>query len=145
MTHVAQASTTVTPTFACVCMASALTLRRAWALCRRYKVRYLQMVTSPFFLAVYWGKIYRMVSMSSPAEVNFISITHILVSYQNKIKKINSASPLTLFLFFLCLLFIACESMADALYNTVWTLGCRPYMNSQRAACVCEGEERDEL
>nr|XP_057914157.1 group XIIB secretory phospholipase A2-like protein isoform X2 [Doryrhamphus excisus] len=39
----------------------------------------------------------------------------------------------------------ACESMADALYNTVWTLGCRPYMNSQRAACVCEGEERDEL
>lgn len=39
----------------------------------------------------------------------------------------------------------ACESMADALYNTVWTLGCRPYMNSQRAACFCEGEERDEL
>ncbi|XP_040905325.1 group XIIB secretory phospholipase A2-like protein isoform X2 [Toxotes jaculatrix] len=39
----------------------------------------------------------------------------------------------------------ACESMADALYNTVATLGCRPYMNSQRAACVCEGEERDEL
>lgn len=40
---------------------------------------------------------------------------------------------------------LACESMADALYNTVWTLGCRPYMNSQRAACICEGEERDEL
>ncbi|XP_068184367.1 group XIIB secretory phospholipase A2-like protein isoform X2 [Antennarius striatus] len=39
----------------------------------------------------------------------------------------------------------ACESMADALYDAVWTLGCRPYMNSQRAACVCEGEERDEL
>ncbi|XP_070697659.1 group XIIB secretory phospholipase A2-like protein [Pempheris klunzingeri] len=39
----------------------------------------------------------------------------------------------------------ACESMADTLYSTVWTLGCRPYMNSQRAACVCEGEERDEL
>lgn len=39
----------------------------------------------------------------------------------------------------------ACESMADTLYNTVWALGCRPYMNSQRAACVCEGEERDEL
>lgn len=38
-----------------------------------------------------------------------------------------------------------CESVADALYNTVWTLGCRPYMNSQRAACVCDGEERDEL
>ncbi|XP_072247306.1 group XIIB secretory phospholipase A2-like protein isoform X2 [Leuresthes tenuis] len=39
----------------------------------------------------------------------------------------------------------ACESMADTLYNTVWTFGCRPYMNSQRAACVCEGEEKDEL
>ncbi|KAM9803954.1 group XIIB secretory phospholipase A2-like protein [Neosynchiropus ocellatus] len=39
----------------------------------------------------------------------------------------------------------ACESMADALYNTVWTLGCRPYMNSQRAACVCVGEMKDEL
>uniref|UniRef100_UPI003AAEA36C group XIIB secretory phospholipase A2-like protein n=1 Tax=Centroberyx gerrardi TaxID=166262 RepID=UPI003AAEA36C len=39
----------------------------------------------------------------------------------------------------------ACESVADGLYNTVWTLGCRPYMNSQRAACLCEGEEKDEL
>uniref|UniRef100_A0A8C2XI67 Phospholipase A2, group XIIB n=1 Tax=Cyclopterus lumpus TaxID=8103 RepID=A0A8C2XI67_CYCLU len=39
----------------------------------------------------------------------------------------------------------ACESMADALHGTVGTLGCRPYMNSQRAACVCKGEERDEL
>ncbi|XP_056465135.1 group XIIB secretory phospholipase A2-like protein isoform X2 [Gadus chalcogrammus] len=39
----------------------------------------------------------------------------------------------------------ACESGADALYNTVSTLGCRPYMNSQRAACVCTEEEREEL
>uniref|UniRef100_A0A672HJH1 Group XIIB secretory phospholipase A2-like protein n=1 Tax=Salarias fasciatus TaxID=181472 RepID=A0A672HJH1_SALFA len=39
----------------------------------------------------------------------------------------------------------ACESVADALYNTVWTLGCRPYMNSQRAACLCNGEDKDEL
>lgn len=39
----------------------------------------------------------------------------------------------------------ACDSVADVLFNTVWTLGCRPYMNSQRAACVCDGEERDEL
>ncbi|XP_034041565.1 group XIIB secretory phospholipase A2-like protein [Thalassophryne amazonica] len=38
-----------------------------------------------------------------------------------------------------------CESLADALYSTVWTLGCRPYMNSQRAACLCEEEDRDEL
>uniref|UniRef100_A0A3B3ZB19 Uncharacterized protein n=1 Tax=Periophthalmus magnuspinnatus TaxID=409849 RepID=A0A3B3ZB19_9GOBI len=40
---------------------------------------------------------------------------------------------------------LACESMADGLFNTVWTLGCRPYMNSQRAACICEEEEKDEL
>lgn len=39
----------------------------------------------------------------------------------------------------------ACETVADALYNTVWTLGCRPFMNSQRAACLCQGEEKDEL
>lgn len=39
----------------------------------------------------------------------------------------------------------ACETVADTLFNTVWTLGCRPYMNSQRAACYCEGEEKDEL
>ncbi|XP_062852025.1 group XIIB secretory phospholipase A2-like protein isoform X2 [Trichomycterus rosablanca] len=39
----------------------------------------------------------------------------------------------------------ACEAFADTMYNTVWTLGCRPFMNSQRTACICEGEERDEL
>ncbi|XP_041958712.1 group XIIB secretory phospholipase A2-like protein [Alosa sapidissima] len=39
----------------------------------------------------------------------------------------------------------ACETVADTLFNTVWTLGCRPYMNGQREACLCEGEERDEL
>lgn len=44
-----------------------------------------------------------------------------------------------------CLFFPACETVADTLFNTVWTLGCRPYMNSQRAACYCQGEEKDEL
>ncbi|XP_016088418.1 group XIIB secretory phospholipase A2-like protein isoform X2 [Sinocyclocheilus grahami] len=39
----------------------------------------------------------------------------------------------------------ACETFADTLYNTMWTLGCRPFMNSQRAACYCEGEDKDEL
>ncbi|XP_052007284.1 group XIIB secretory phospholipase A2-like protein isoform X1 [Xyrauchen texanus] len=39
----------------------------------------------------------------------------------------------------------ACETFADTMYNTVWTLGCRPFMNSQRAACYCEGEQKDEL
>uniref|UniRef100_A0A8D0CEF2 Group XIIB secretory phospholipase A2-like protein n=3 Tax=Scleropages formosus TaxID=113540 RepID=A0A8D0CEF2_SCLFO len=38
-----------------------------------------------------------------------------------------------------------CEAMADTLFNTVWTLGCKSFMNSQRAACLCEGEEKDEL
>lgn len=116
MTLVGQASTTATSSFARVCMASALTLIRVWALCPRYKVRYLQIFTSPLCLGC-------------------------VLKYNIK-DKINSASLLSLFL---CLFFSACESMADTLYNTVWTLGCRPYMNSQRAACVCEGEERDEL
>ncbi|XP_028916013.2 group XIIB secretory phospholipase A2-like protein isoform X2 [Ornithorhynchus anatinus] len=39
----------------------------------------------------------------------------------------------------------ACESLADTVYNTVWTLGCRPFMNSQRAACICAEEEKEEL
>ncbi|XP_039562654.1 group XIIB secretory phospholipase A2-like protein [Passer montanus] len=39
----------------------------------------------------------------------------------------------------------ACESMADTVFNAVWTLGCRPFMNSQRSACICSEEERDEL
>ncbi|XP_058650722.1 group XIIB secretory phospholipase A2-like protein isoform X2 [Onychostoma macrolepis] len=39
----------------------------------------------------------------------------------------------------------ACETFADTMYNTVWTLGCRPFMNGQRAACYCEGDEKDEL
>lgn len=51
---------------------------------------------------------------------------------------INSRSPLSLSL-------SACEAFADTMYNTIWTLGCRPFMNSQRAACICEGEEKDEL
>ncbi|KAJ7987421.1 hypothetical protein DPEC_G00326310 [Dallia pectoralis] len=39
----------------------------------------------------------------------------------------------------------ACESVADAMHSTVSTLGCRSFMNSQREACYCEGEDRDEL
>ncbi|KAF1477150.1 Group XIIB secretory phospholipase A2-like protein, partial [Pygoscelis antarcticus] len=39
----------------------------------------------------------------------------------------------------------ACESVADTVFNAVWTLGCRPFMNSQRSACICNEEERDEL
>ncbi|XP_055391538.1 group XIIB secretory phospholipase A2-like protein isoform X3 [Bubalus kerabau] len=40
---------------------------------------------------------------------------------------------------------VACDSLADTVFNTVWTLGCRPFMNSQRAACVCAEEEKEEL
>ncbi|XP_044878521.1 group XIIB secretory phospholipase A2-like protein isoform X1 [Mauremys mutica] len=39
----------------------------------------------------------------------------------------------------------ACESVADTVFNTVWTLGCRPFMNSQRSACICNEEEKEEL
>ncbi|XP_032087819.1 group XIIB secretory phospholipase A2-like protein isoform X2 [Thamnophis elegans] len=39
----------------------------------------------------------------------------------------------------------ACESIADTIFQTVRTLGCRPFMNSQRSACICNEEERDEL
>ncbi|XP_072347574.1 group XIIB secretory phospholipase A2-like protein isoform X2 [Scyliorhinus torazame] len=39
----------------------------------------------------------------------------------------------------------ACESVADTMFNAVWTLGCKPFMNSQRSACLCSEEERDEL
>ncbi|XP_032169502.1 group XIIB secretory phospholipase A2-like protein isoform X3 [Mustela erminea] len=40
---------------------------------------------------------------------------------------------------------VACDSLADTVFNTVWTLGCRPFMNSQRAACICAEEEKVEL
>ncbi|MEE6488313.1 hypothetical protein FKM82_015191 [Ascaphus truei] len=39
----------------------------------------------------------------------------------------------------------ACESVADTVFNTVWTLGCKPFMNSQRSSCICNEEEREEL
>ncbi|XP_006887631.1 PREDICTED: group XIIB secretory phospholipase A2-like protein [Elephantulus edwardii] len=39
----------------------------------------------------------------------------------------------------------ACDSLVDTVFNTVWTLGCRPFMNSQRAACICAEEEKEEL
>ncbi|XP_034993950.1 group XIIB secretory phospholipase A2-like protein isoform X2 [Zootoca vivipara] len=39
----------------------------------------------------------------------------------------------------------ACESVADGVFKTVRTLGCRPFMDSQRSACICQEEEREEL
>ncbi|XP_028585441.2 group XIIB secretory phospholipase A2-like protein isoform X2 [Podarcis muralis] len=39
----------------------------------------------------------------------------------------------------------ACESVADTVFKTVRTLGCRPFMDSQRSACICQEEEREEL
>lgn len=61
----------------------------------------------------------------------FFSLTFLLVLYFVVIFPVSVSS--------------ACETVADTLFNTVWTLGCRPYMNSQRAACYCQGEEKDEL
>lgn len=78
----------------------------------------------PFFFAVYYSKIYGMLKNRTTRNT-LITLPH--------------------FSLYFSLFFSACESMADTLYNTVWTLGCRSYMNGQRAACFCEGEEREEL
>lgn len=73
--------------------------------------------------------------------LNFIALSSGLLIFCSRCLNrpvINSHPHVPLYL-------LACETVADTLFNTVWTLGCRPYMNSQREACLCEGEERDEL
>ncbi|XP_061420995.1 group XIIB secretory phospholipase A2-like protein isoform X2 [Lethenteron reissneri] len=39
----------------------------------------------------------------------------------------------------------ACETGAEFLYKTVTSFGCKSFLNSQRASCYCEGEDKDEL
>lgn len=39
----------------------------------------------------------------------------------------------------------ACESGVQLVRQAVLRLGCKPYLDSQRAACSCPGEEKDEL
>lgn len=47
---------------------------------------------------------------------------------------------------FLCLsIFAACESTVALLFDAVMHLGCKPYLDSQRAACVCQYEVKKEL
>lgn len=47
---------------------------------------------------------------------------------------------------FLCLsVSAACESTVALLFDAVMHLGCKPYLDSQRAACVCQYEVKKEL
>ncbi|XP_055972860.1 group XIIA secretory phospholipase A2 [Sorex fumeus] len=39
----------------------------------------------------------------------------------------------------------ACESTVELLLDSVLHLGCRPYLDSQRAACWCRHEQRSDL
>lgn len=41
--------------------------------------------------------------------------------------------------------FAACESAVALLFDAVMHLGCKPYLDSQRAACVCQYEVKKEL
>ncbi|MCI4375997.1 hypothetical protein PGIGA_G00183000 [Pangasianodon gigas] len=39
----------------------------------------------------------------------------------------------------------ACESAVTLLFDAVMHLGCKPYLDSQRAACICRYEEKTDL
>ncbi|TRY85757.1 hypothetical protein DNTS_031930 [Danionella cerebrum] len=39
----------------------------------------------------------------------------------------------------------ACESAVTLLFDTVMHLGCKPYLDSQRSACICHYEEKPDL
>uniref|UniRef100_A0A8C5QET6 Phospholipase A2 group XIIA n=1 Tax=Leptobrachium leishanense TaxID=445787 RepID=A0A8C5QET6_9ANUR len=39
----------------------------------------------------------------------------------------------------------ACESTVSVLFETVIHLGCKPYLESQRSACICQYEEKIDL
>ncbi|KAJ6668818.1 hypothetical protein lerEdw1_012303 [Lerista edwardsae] len=39
----------------------------------------------------------------------------------------------------------ACESTVQLLFDAVIHLGCKPYLDSQRAACMCQYEDKREL
>lgn len=44
--------------------------------------------------------------------------------------------------FFFC---IACENAVELLFNAIMHLGCKPYLDSQRASCMCAYEEKFDL
>ncbi|KFO25833.1 Group XIIA secretory phospholipase A2, partial [Fukomys damarensis] len=39
----------------------------------------------------------------------------------------------------------ACQSVVELLFDSVIHLGCKPYLDSQRAACRCRHEEKTDL
>ncbi|XP_072127363.1 group XIIA secretory phospholipase A2 isoform X2 [Mobula birostris] len=39
----------------------------------------------------------------------------------------------------------ACENAVEMLFNAVMHLGCKPYLDSQRASCMCAYEEKIDL
>lgn len=117
-----QTSMTVTQSSACVCTASAQTSTRAWASPHRSEVS-SNVLPSGLSLG------------NHPASKQVLEVRKCFRVWCVS----DNMLPLS------ALPFLACSSAADALYNTVWTLGCRSYMDSQRAACVCSEEERDEL
>lgn len=39
----------------------------------------------------------------------------------------------------------ACETTVELLFDSVIHLGCKPYLDSQRAACWCRYEEKTDL
>ncbi|KGL83534.1 Group XIIA secretory phospholipase A2, partial [Tinamus guttatus] len=39
----------------------------------------------------------------------------------------------------------ACESTVQLLFDAVIHLGCKPYLDSQRAACMCQYEDKTDL
>ncbi|XP_019491536.1 PREDICTED: group XIIA secretory phospholipase A2 [Hipposideros armiger] len=41
--------------------------------------------------------------------------------------------------------FAACETTVELLFDSVIHLGCKPYLDSQRAACRCRYEEKTDL
>lgn len=53
--------------------------------------------------------------------------------------------PVCYFLFLCLSLSAACESTVALLFDAVMHLGCKPYLDSQRAACVCQYEVKKEL
>ncbi|NWH68775.1 PG12A phospholipase, partial [Geococcyx californianus] len=39
----------------------------------------------------------------------------------------------------------ACKSTVQVLFDAVIHLGCKPYLDSQRAACMCQYEDKTDL
>lgn len=73
-------------------------------------------------------------------------IKHVTITFQQApvLKQSPLSSEMCLLSLFL-LPFAACESAVALLFDAVMHLGCKPYLDSQRAACVCQYEVKKEL